>query len=223
VSRNPIRIVRIIDRMNIGGPAKHVACLSSQLDSQQFETVLIIGSSAAGEGDMSYLTRQAGIEPVVILEMSREIGIRDGYVILRLLRAFFRFKPQIIHTHKPKAGAAGRFAARVYKWLTPSALWLRHVPPHLVDRPKSVFEIPLESWLRGPLREWAEALLSERRLPSDGFFDPRPIRQKWSEHLSGKRAWQYHLWDILMFQTWLDGNSNSSSQLAHSAVATAKH
>jgi len=125
VSQDPIRIVRIIDRMNIGGPARHVTWVSSGLDPQQFETTLITGSLADGEGDMSYLARPAGVQPVMIPEMSREIGIGDLRVILKLLRTFFQLKPQIIHTHKSKAGAAGRLAATIYKWLTPSALWLR--------------------------------------------------------------------------------------------------
>jgi asparagine synthase (glutamine-hydrolysing) len=68
------------------------------------------------------------------------------------------------------------------------------------------FAIPLDSWLRGPLREWAETLLGENRLRQEGYFDPIPIRQKWEEHLSGRRNWQYALWTVLMFQAWLEAN-----------------
>jgi asparagine synthase (glutamine-hydrolysing) len=89
------------------------------------------------------------------------------------------------------------------KWILRKVLH-RHVPPGLVERPKMGFAVPIDAWLRAPLREWAEAYLEESKLRAEGFFDPSPIRQKWAEHLSGRRNWHHELWAVLMFQTWLE-------------------
>lgn len=80
----------------------------------------------------------------------------------------------------------------------------KHVPRHLIERPKSGFAVPVAKWLRGPLREWAENLLQEERLEAEGFFHAGPIRQKWKEHLTGKRDHTHGLWAVLMFQAWLE-------------------
>ena len=89
------------------------------------------------------------------------------------------------------------------KWILRQVLY-RYVPSQLVQRPKMGFGIPLDCWLRGPMRDWVESLLDVHRLRQEGFFNPEPVRQKWADHLSGRGAWQYHLWDILMFQLWLE-------------------
>jgi asparagine synthase (glutamine-hydrolysing) len=78
----------------------------------------------------------------------------------------------------------------------------RYVPRPLFEREKQGFESPIAPWLRGPLREWAEALLDPAAMRAEGLFNPEPIQQKWQEHQSGRRNWQYGLWGVLMFQEW---------------------
>jgi asparagine synthase (glutamine-hydrolysing) len=89
------------------------------------------------------------------------------------------------------------------KWLLREVLY-RHVPRELIERPKMGFAIPLDAWLRGPLKDWAAALLDEGRLRREGYFRPEPVLKAWAEHLSGKANRQHALWTILMFQSWLE-------------------
>lgn len=89
------------------------------------------------------------------------------------------------------------------KWALRQVLY-KHVPRELIERPKAGFAIPIGQWLRGPLRDWAEALLAEPRLRSEGYLRPEPIRQRWAEHLSGRKDHTASLWAVLMFQAWLE-------------------
>lgn len=88
------------------------------------------------------------------------------------------------------------------KWVLRQVLY-RHVPREMIERPKKGFSIPLAAWLRGPLREWAEALLNEQRLKAEGYLNPAPIRQAWLAHVQGKADHSTRLWGVLMFQAWL--------------------
>ena len=87
------------------------------------------------------------------------------------------------------------------KWILRTLL-ARHIPKEMIDRPKMGFSIPLAQWLRGPLRDWAEDLLSEAELKKCGLLDPTPVRKAWAEHLSGRVNRSAPLWSVLMFQAW---------------------
>ena len=87
------------------------------------------------------------------------------------------------------------------KWILKQIL-RRYIPNKLIDRPKMGFGIPMEFWLRGPLREWAELLLNKKSITEDGFFNYDIVKDLWDDHISGKKNNQYVLWNILVFQSW---------------------
>lgn len=117
-----MKILRIIARLNVGGPARHVVWLTQGLKSDGYETLLVAGVVPPGEDDMSYIAAAAGVQPFILPEMSREISLMDAVTIWKLFRLMRREQPDIVHTHTAKAGTVGRVAGLMYRWLTPAAL-----------------------------------------------------------------------------------------------------
>ena len=117
-----MKILRIIARLNVGGPARHVVWLTEGLRAKGYDTVLVTGVVPPGEDDMTYFAESAGVTPHVIPQMSREISLRDASASWKLFRLMLRERPDLVHTHTAKAGTVGRVAGMLYRWLTPAVL-----------------------------------------------------------------------------------------------------
>jgi glycosyltransferase involved in cell wall biosynthesis len=117
-----MKIVRIIARLNVGGPARHVVWLSAGMKQNGYDTLLVSGVVPPGEEDMAYVARGANVSPFIVREMSREISARDVLTTWKLFRLLVREKPAVVHTHTAKAGTVGRVAGLMYRWLTPATL-----------------------------------------------------------------------------------------------------
>lgn len=117
-----MKIIRIIARLNVGGPAKHVVWLTAGLRNYDCETLLVSGIVSPGEDDMGYFAEEMGVTPLYMRQMSREISIKDALTVWQLFRLLLRERPDIVHTHTAKAGTVGRVAGLLYRWVTLSAL-----------------------------------------------------------------------------------------------------
>ncbi len=116
------RVLRIISRLNVGGPAKHVIALHQGLAANGFESLLVTGTVAPGEADMAGDALAHGVTPLVIPEMGRELALRDALIVWQLWRLMVTFHPDVVHTHTSKAGALGRVAGLLYRFATPGTL-----------------------------------------------------------------------------------------------------
>ena len=114
------KVIRIIARLNVGGPAKHVVWLTLGLLEAGYNSLLVAEKCLKGEEDMSYFAYELAVTPLYIPEMSREISLNDAVTVMKLFKLFRREKPDIVHTHTAKAGTVGRLAGFLYRWLT---LW----------------------------------------------------------------------------------------------------
>ena len=117
-----MKVLRIIARLNVGGPARHVVWLTDGLKAEGYDTLLVTGVVPPGEDDMSYLADRAGVDFLTLPEMSREISLKDAITVWKLYRLMVRERPDLVHTHTAKAGTVGRVAGLLYRWLTPGTL-----------------------------------------------------------------------------------------------------
>ena len=113
-----MKVLRVIARLNVGGPARHVLFLTRDLQDDEFRSWLIAGSVPEGEEGMDYLAEESGVRPIYISEMSRELSVKDIVSIYKVYREIKRIEPDVLHTHTAKAGSVGRTAGFLYRWLT---------------------------------------------------------------------------------------------------------
>lgn len=184
---------RDVDQVRLNGEGNHAAPLKSQMlsMSDSVERLRFLDMASYLPGDILVKIDRA--------TMANGLEARAPLLDRRLVELSWRI-PTSIHLHDGSG-----------KWILRSLLE-RHVPRSLFHRPKTGFGIPLDSWLRGPLREWADALLSRDALAANGHVDPDAVRAIWQSHLSGRSNAQYGLWNVLMLQAWINANAHLLSR-----------
>src|SRR5713101_337932 len=224
--------IDVVSRMLRPFLPSRVRMFASGDKAHKFASFLAIGSREAiylhalshwNPSQVVLNSHEPGALQESISELAKVLNIRLEEVMM--LTDLLNYLPDDILTKVDRASMAVSLEARVplldhrvveFAWRLPRTLKIRHgvgkwilrqvlnkyVPQHLIERPKMGFGVPVDCWLRDPLRDWAEDLLSEKNLAWHGFLNVVPIRKKWREHLSGGRNWQYLLWDVLVFQDW---------------------
>ena len=195
-------------------PSRNVAELYRRMVSHWDDpSKLVKGSRELDTACSRFMTGASGLSDVELMMATDLISYLPDDILCKVDRAAMRVSletrvPYLDHRVVEFAWRlplAYKLRDGVGKWALREVLY-RHVPRALIDRPKMGFAVPIGTWLRGPLRDWAENLLGESRLQREGYFDAGEIRRRWAQHLSGRRDWQYHLWDVLVFQSWLEQN-----------------
>jgi len=170
-----------------------------------------------------------GVEPLTNLTNSHKWANLNDFTLRMMYLDAISYLPDDILVKVDRACMGISLESRVpfldhrvveFAWQLPLAMKVRnnegkyilrqvlykYVPRQLIERPKMGFGVPIDSWLRGPLRDWAEDLINAQRLRKEGFLNPELVQKTWKEHLAGSRNWQHYLWPVLMFQAWLTEN-----------------
>lgn len=208
-----------LSRMLRGAPDDFYSILSSQWDdptdivvgaAEHCNAMSYAGSAALVPGKierMQFLDTQSYLPDDILTKVDRasmSVGLEARVPLLDHRVVEFSWK---LPVHLKVRYGQG-------KWLLRQVLH-RYLPSEMIQRPKMGFGVPIDRWLRGPLREWAETLLDQARLRREGWLNPEPIRNRWSQHLEGRRNWQSSLWCVLMFEAWLEQEKASSTGGEH--------
>lgn len=171
------RVVRIAARLNVGGVARHVVWVTRGLQRAGYDSVLVTGVVPPGEDDMNYFARAQGVEPLVIPAMSRAVSLKDLVTVWKLYRLFVRLRPGIVHTHTAKAGAVGRIAGLLYRWLTPGALVGRPRPLRVVHTYHGHIFHSYYGALKTRLFRWIERVLARVATDRIVVLSPQQYRE----------------------------------------------
>lgn len=171
---------------------------------------IVVGGEETAPLTPGTLPEIASLDPVTRLMITDTVGYMNDDILTKVDRASMAvsLESRVPFLDPTVAEFAWRLPLDLKlrggttKWILRQVLY-RHVPRPLVDRPKAGFAVPIGAWLRGPLRAWAEDLLSVSSLERDGLLRAAPIRRCWEEHVAGRRNWYPQLWNVLMFQSWI--------------------